>query len=110
MRAAVSVKPCTPISDIADYLHMMDMLLIMSVEPGFGGQKYIPTSTDKITLARRTAAEKGLKTSIQVDGGINASNIAEIYNAGADIAVAGTAVFGKSDRAAAINQLTELTK
>lgn len=107
--AAVSVKPATPIEEIAEYLPLMDMLLIMSVEPGFGGQKYIPSSTEKIALAKNLISSKGLRTSIQVDGGVNAANIASVYKAGADIAVAGTAVFGKSDRNKAINELMELT-
>ena len=107
--AAISVKPATPIEEIAEYLPLMDMLLIMSVEPGFGGQKYIPSSTEKIALAKNLISSKGLRTSIQVDGGVNASNIASVYKAGANIAVAGTAVFGKSDRNTAINELMELT-
>ena len=107
--AAISVKPATPIEEIAEYLPLMDMLLIMSVEPGFGGQKYIPSSTEKIALAKNLISSKGLRTSIQVDGGVNAANIASVYKAGADIAVAGTAVFGKSDRNKAINELMELT-
>ena len=107
--AAVSVKPATPLEEIAEYLPLMDMLLIMSVEPGFGGQKYIPSSTEKIALAKNLISSKGLRTSIQVDGGVNASNIASVYKAGANIAVAGTAVFGKSDRNTAINELMELT-
>lgn len=109
LRAAVSVKPATPIESIAQYLPLMDMLLIMSVEPGFGGQKYIASSTEKIQCARRIISDKGLRTSIQVDGGVNASNVAEVYKAGADIAVAGTAVFGKADRNAAVNDLMERT-
>ena len=88
----------------------MDMLLIMSVEPGFGGQKYMPAATDKIKTARRMIEDKGLKTLIQVDGGVNASNIAQVYNAGCDIAVAGTAVFGKEDRAKAVKELCALTE
>lgn len=109
LRAAVSVKPATPIESIAEYLPLMDMLLIMSVEPGFGGQKYIASSTEKIQCARRIISDKGLRTSIQVDGGVNASNVAEVYKAGADIAVAGTAVFGKADRNVAVNDLMERT-
>lgn len=107
--AAVSIKPTTPVEAVADQLHLMDMLLIMSVEPGFGGQKYIPTSTEKITAAKQLIVSKGLRTSIQVDGGVNAANIATVHKAGADIAVAGTAVFGKADKDKAINELMALT-
>ncbi len=110
VKAAVSIKPNTPVSEIAEYLPLMDMLLIMSVEPGFGGQKYIPASTAKIAEAKQIITEKGLKTTIQVDGGVNASNIAEVYKAGTDIAVAGTAVFGKDNKALAVTELMELTK
>ena len=79
----------------------------MSVEPGFGGQKYMPQATEKIANAKQYITENGLKTLIQVDGGVNASNIAQVYGAGADIAVAGTAVFGKADRALAVKELVE---
>lgn len=109
VKAALSVKPATSIKEIEELLPYMDMLLIMSVEPGFGGQKYIPDATDKIKLSRRLIDEKGLKTLIQVDGGVNASNIAEVYKAGCDIAVAGTAVFGKSNRMQAIEELQKLS-
>ena len=110
IKAALSIKPATSVEEIEELLPYMDMLLIMSVEPGFGGQKYIPAATDKIKTARRMIEEKGLKTLIQVDGGVNAANIAEVYNAGCDIAVAGTAVFGKEDRAKAVKELCELTE
>lgn len=109
IQAALSIKPQTPVCNIEEFLPLMDMLLIMSVEPGFGGQKYIHSSTDKIKQARLLIQNKGLKTRIQVDGGINASNISEVYSAGADIAVAGTAVFGKTNRASAVNELINLT-
>ena len=108
--AALSIKPATEVEEIEELLPYMDMLLIMSVEPGFGGQKYIPSATDKIKKARRMIEKKGLKTLIQVDGGVNASNIAEVYEAGCDIAVAGTAVFGKEDRAKAVAELGALSE
>jgi len=110
IKAALSIKPATSVEEIEELLPYMDMLLIMSVEPGFGGQKYMPAATDKIKTARRMIDDKGLKTLIQVDGGVNASNIAEVYNAGCDIAVAGTAVFGKEDRAKAVKELCALTE
>ncbi len=110
IQTALSIKPNTPVSEVEQFLPLMDMLLIMSVEPGFGGQKFMPESITKIKQARHIISDKGLKTSIQVDGGINATNIADIYKAGADIAVAGTAVFGKSDRTVAISELISLTK
>ncbi len=105
--AAMSIKPKTSVEEIAHLLPKMDMFLIMSVEPGFGGQKYMPQATEKIAKAKQYITENGLKTLIQVDGGVNASNIAQVYGAGADIAVAGTAVFGKADRALAVKELVD---
>ncbi len=109
IKATLSIKPATPVEEIRELLPYMDMLLIMSVEPGFGGQKYIPASTQKIATARSMIKDMGLDVVIQVDGGVNASNINEVYDAGCDIAVAGTAVFGKADRARAVAELESLT-
>jgi ribulose-phosphate 3-epimerase len=78
------------------------MVLIMSVNPGFGGQSFIPSALHKITQLRTRIEELGLKTEIQVDGGVKPGNAAQIVNAGADILVAGSAVFGAKDYAAAI--------
>ncbi len=98
VKAALSIKPDTPVSVIVPYLDKIDMLLIMSVEPGFGGQKYIPGSTEKIRQARQMIKSSGRNIKIEVDGGISPETIEEASAAGADIFVAGTAIF-KSENA-----------
>lgn len=94
MRPALSIKPKTPVSDIEEYLPMIDMLLVMSVEPGFGGQKLIPETVDKIKELRRIIDEQKLDVLIEIDGGINLGNVQDIVAAGTDVIVAGSAVFG----------------
>lgn len=93
-KAAVALNPATPLSAVEYVLDKLDMVLIMSVNPGFGGQKYIPYSTEKIKELKKMIDEKGLSTLIEVDGGVNVSNVVEIMEAGVDIAVMGSAVFG----------------
>lgn len=93
MKAGLSVCPETDASAVERYLKDIDMLLVMSVHPGFGGQKFIPESLDKIRTIRRMASEQGLGLDIQVDGGIYLSNEREVLDAGANIIVAGSAVF-----------------
>ncbi|MBQ8041160.1 MAG: ribulose-phosphate 3-epimerase [Lachnospiraceae bacterium] len=93
LKAGISVKPKTPLEAIEPYLEKIDMLLIMSVEPGFGGQAYIEGSTEKIRAAREMVKACGLNTDIQVDGGINLQNLPEVLDAGANIIVAGSSVF-----------------
>lgn len=92
-KAGISIKPGTPVEAVRPYIGRMDMLLIMTVEPGFGGQKYIPESTQRIRDARRMIAEKGLDTDIQVDGGITRDNVHVVLEAGANVIVAGSAIF-----------------
>lgn len=91
--AGVALNPATPLSAIEWILPKVDMVLIMSVNPGFGGQAYIPYVTDKIRELKQMIDKKGLKTDIEVDGGINHENAAEVLAAGANIIVAGSAVF-----------------
>ena len=98
-KAAVSVKPATPVEEVFPYLDRLDMVLIMSVEPGFGGQKFMPQAMDKIAALRERAGD-GLM--IQVDGGVDANTAPLCTRAGADVLVAGSAVFGKKDRKEAI--------
>lgn len=93
-KAAVALNPATPLSAVEYVLDKLDMVLVMSVNPGFGGQKYIPYSTEKIKSLKKMIEDKGLSVLIEVDGGVNASNAAEIMEAGVDIAVMGSAVFG----------------
>lgn len=93
MRCGVTLNPATPLSEVEPVLPLVDLVLIMSVQPGLGGQKYIPSSTEKIRTLRSMLDAKGLKTDIQVDGGISAANVKEVLDAGANIIVAGSAVF-----------------
>lgn len=92
-KAGLSIKPATPVEVVRPYLEKLDMLLVMTVEPGFGGQKYIPASTARIREARRMAEEMGLALDIQVDGGITADNVSVMLDAGANVIVAGSSVF-----------------
>lgn len=93
VKAAVSLNPATPLSTLEEILPELDMVLIMSVNPGFGGQSYIESCTDKISRLRQMIDERGLKVEIQVDGGIKADNVGKVLAAGADIIVAGSAIF-----------------
>ena len=97
VKAGVSIKPKTPVSAIVPYLDDLDLVLIMSVEPGFGGQSFIPASTGKIRALRAMARELGLQTIIEVDGGISAHNARLLFDTGADVLVAGSSVFGAED-------------
>ena len=92
-KAGMSIKPRTPVEVVEKYLHKLDMLLVMTVEPGFGGQKYIPESTERIREIKRMADEQGLDLDIQVDGGITKENVQVVLDAGANGIVAGSAVF-----------------
>lgn len=92
-RAGMSIKPKTPIEAVRKYLSRIDMLLIMTVEPGFGGQKYIPESTERIRQARQMADEQGINLDIQVDGGVGQDNVHVVLEAGANVVVSGSAVF-----------------
>ena len=96
IRAGVALNPATPIEVLYDILPMTDMVLLMSVNPGFGGQKYIPYVTEKISRLRRLADMKKPDTDIEVDGGVNLDNVKELMDAGANIFVAGSAVFNGS--------------
>ena len=101
-KAGVSVKPATPVEAIFDYLSELDMVLIMSVEPGFGGQSFMPHSLDKVRALRKEIEEKGYKCLIEIDGGISAKNAREVFDAGVDVIVAGSSVFGAEDQEQAI--------
>ena len=101
-KAGVSIKPATSVEVLRDILPLVDLVLVMSVEPGFGGQSFIPASTGKIWALRAMARELGLQTIIEVDGGISSHNSREVYEAGADVLVAGNAVFGAEDPQAEI--------
>ena len=92
-KAGVTIKPRTPNQVLEDVLDLADMILLMTVEPGFGGQAYIPESTEKIRELRRMLDERGLDTDIEVDGGIKKDNLRTVLDAGANVIVAGSAIF-----------------
>ncbi len=98
VKAGVALNPATSLSVLDYMLDQVDMILLMSVNPGFGGQKYIPYVTEKIKILRRCLNERGLHTDIQVDGGVNLANAREVIHAGANVLVAGSAVFGDQTR------------
>jgi ribulose-phosphate 3-epimerase len=106
-RVGLAIKPATPISAIEPYLAIVDQVLVMSVEPGFGGQSFIPESLQKIRDLKAKLNALSLSTWLQVDGGINLENIEAVAAAGADTFVAGSAVFTSSDRAQSIVSLRD---
>ncbi len=106
-RAGLSIKPGTPVDVLIPYLDKADMILIMTVEPGFGGQKFIEESYDRIKSVRKMLDDRGLDTDIEVDGGIYTSNVADVIKAGANVIVAGSAVY-KGDAAANTTELLRL--
>lgn len=93
-KAGVALNPATPVSTLECVLDQVDMVLVMSVNPGFGGQKFIPYTLDKVRALRQYFDRKGLSTDIQVDGGVNRDTIRPLIEAGANVLVAGSAVFG----------------
>lgn len=105
IKAGIALNPGTPISVLEDVLPLLDFVLIMSVNPGFGGQKFISHSLDKIRRLKEWIKEKEMHVEIEVDGGVNSTNAPLLKEAGADILVAGTSVFGKEDRKLAIDSL-----
>ncbi len=106
-QAGVAINPATPLSSLEEALPFADFILLMSVNPGFGGQKYIHTSTDKLRRLRQMIDERALQTRIEIDGGIDASNIEKIVAAGAEIIVSGTGVFGKGNPTEGVKGLIE---
>jgi len=106
-RVGLAIKPATPLSAIEPYLAIVDQVLVMSVEPGFGGQSFIPESLQKIRDLKAKLNALSLSTWLQVDGGINLENIEAVAAAGADTFVAGSAVFTSSDRAQSIVSLRD---
>lgn len=93
-KAGIAINPGTPLSSLEEGLLDADFILLMSVNPGFGGQKFIPTSLDKLRRLRKMIVERGLNVKIEIDGGIDAGNIKKIVEAGAEIVVSGSSVFG----------------
>lgn len=108
MKAGVTLNPHTPVELLEDIVNEVDLVLIMSVNPGFGGQKFIENTYSKVARLRSMIERKGSKALIEVDGGVNLDNAANIYRAGADVLVAGNAVFRAPDISAAIEAFKNL--
>jgi ribulose-phosphate 3-epimerase len=108
VKAGVTLKPVTPLSSLEEILPKVDLVLLMSVNPGFGGQSYIPSSTARIARLRAMLDEIGSRAELEVDGGVNLSNAATVVGAGATVLVAGTAIF--NDRASVAENIRQLRK
>ena len=108
MKAGVALNPHTPVNLLSDVLQDIDLVLIMSVNPGFGGQKFIPHTIEKIQQLRKMINERSLNIHIEVDGGITLDNAASVVNAGADVLVAGNTVFSAADPVAVIDSLKNI--
>jgi len=109
-KAGVSLNPATPVSSLEVILEELDLVLLMSVNPGFGGQNFIPSCLPKIEALRKEIDRRGLNIELEIDGGVKPANIAAIAGAGADVFVAGSAVFGASDYQATIAELRRLAE
>lgn len=108
MKAGVTLCPATPVSTLTDIISDLDMVLLMSVEPGFGGQKFIPHTPEKVRQLRKLISESGSRALIEIDGGVNAKTAPNLAEAGADILVAGSYVFGSDNPQQAISSLKAL--
>lgn len=109
-KVGVSIKPKTPVPALEPYIEKVDMILIMSVEPGFGGQKFIPASLNKLAETKAMLDKKGLQVDIQVDGGISVHNMEDVIKAGANIIVAGSSVFNGDTKQNTIDMMEILKK
>lgn len=108
-KAGIAINPATPLVALEEALPFADFILIMSVNPGFGGQKFIHTALEKVRRLKMMIDDRGLNTRIEIDGGIDATNIAKVAEAGAEIIVAGSAVYGKGEPTKAVQELLEAT-
>ena len=107
-KSCITIKPCTEPEEIFDLLELCDMVLVMSVEPGFGGQKFMPSALDKIRKLRAEAKKLNIDLDIEVDGGINAETAPMAVEAGANVLVAGNYIFSASDMAAKVKEIKAL--
>ncbi len=108
-KAGVVLNPATPVESLQEALHFVDYVLVMSVNPGFGGQKFITRSLDKVRQLRRLIDDQSLPVRIEIDGGVDRDNVGGIVAAGAEIVVAGSAIFGASNPQEAVRELREAT-
>ncbi len=107
--AGVVLNPATPVGSLEEAVPFADYVLVMSVNPGFGGQSFIPSSIEKVRRLKAMIADRNLSTRIEIDGGIDSRNIAAVVDAGAEIIVAGSAIFGRADPETAVRELREAT-
>lgn len=110
MKAGLSINPHTPVSMVQDIIHEIDLLLVMSINPGFGGQKFLPLTYKKIREAKEMITGAGANTLIEIDGGVTLENAADIVAAGADVLVAGNTVFASGNPADTIKKLKQIGK
>jgi ribulose-phosphate 3-epimerase len=108
-KSGIAINPATPLIALEEALPFADFVLIMSVNPGFGGQKFIHTALDKVRRLKTMIDQRDLPTKIEIDGGIDATNIAQVVEAGAEIIVAGSAVYGKGEPTKAVQELLDAT-
>src|SRR5437899_3388011 len=108
-QAGIAINPATSLSALEEAIKFVDFVLVMSVNPGFGGQEVISSSLDKVRRLRKMLDERGSKSRIEIDGGIDQDNVAEVAGAGAEIVVSGSAIFGAPDPAVALRELREAT-
>jgi len=104
VKAGLSIKPGTDAKVIMPYINLLDLVLVMTVEPGFGGQKFMPESLNRALDIREYITQNNLNVDIEMDGGINLDNVGEVISAGVNVIVAGSAIFGAKDKTAAIKQ------
>lgn len=110
MKAGLSINPHTPVDMVQDIIHEIDLLLVMSINPGFGGQKFLPLTYNKIRQAKDLITKAGADTLIEIDGGVTLANAADIVAAGADVLVAGNTVFSAPDPKDMIKKLKQVGK
>jgi ribulose-phosphate 3-epimerase len=110
VKAGVALNPATPLVSLEEILPELDYVLVMSVNPGFGGQKFLPASLDKVRRLREGLRRRGLAPQVEVDGGVDEGNVKALVEAGVDVLVAGTAVFGKDDAESSARRLLEAAR
>ena len=107
-KSCLTIKPCTAPQEIFEYLPLCDMVLVMSVEPGFGGQKFMPAALSKLSALREVITKRGLDIMLEVDGGINAETAPQAVKAGADVLVAGSYIFSAMDMKTTVEEIKKL--
>ena len=107
MKVGIAISPDTPYEAVLPYIHLVDMVLVMTVEPGFGGQALIPETLEKVSVLRKYVSERGIDLDIEVDGGINEKNVGLLTSAGANVIVAGSAIFKSKKPKSVIQEMKD---